>query len=352
MTNWAFWLEVFVRSATLLLAAGVVYRAAKSQNAAFRHRLLLCTLILLALLPVLTVLLPEIQVQLHSPHRTGRALVTAQELSATVVRIPARRSVNWPVAIWIAGVCAACLPMAIGAFAAWKMVRDAKPVATPTIKDAVNAVGALLPSKTQVLFCNRVSVPLTCGIFVRKILLPRDAEAWSPSRLKAVLLHETAHVRRRDVAVQTFARIIAALYWFQPFVWELRRRLRRESELACDDDVLRAGFVPSEYAAELLAIATTISRGQSFPAVAIGMARCCDFENRLRAIVNPPVTLFPRMSRSIRYALASSLALAAITASAVNLSSRQTLNPKGGSTMKSVLISALLTSTGLTAATI
>ncbi|HEV2734385.1 MAG TPA: M56 family metallopeptidase, partial [Longimicrobiaceae bacterium] len=96
------------------------------------------------------------------------------------------------------------------------------------------------------------AMPVTWGVHRPRILLPAGAEGWPAERLRAVLLHELAHVRRGDWAVLLAAETACALYWFNPLVWAAAARLRAESEHACDDQVLRAGSRPSDYAAHLL----------------------------------------------------------------------------------------------------
>ncbi len=346
--NSSFWLELLVRSAALLLAAEVLRRTlAKRQGAALRHRLLLLTFCLLALLPVLSVLLPEIDIPLWTPLHRQPALVTIRETPSTILAKQALHRVNWPLAVWLAGVFLASLPLFIGTLSARRLSRRAVPCFTPALEDALDKLRPL--NSPQILLTADLPVPLTSGFLRPRILLPAAAEHWSSQRLQAVLSHEMAHVRRHDVAAQVATHLVASLWWFQPLVWLERRALRAESEIACDAEALHSGFRPSDYAAELLAVARSLDCSHKLPLTAISMARSGSLEDRLRAILNPPAAL---LSPPRSYALPLLLALIAISASAVTLHLNQNSNEQGGSIMKRTILSALLTSAGLSAATI
>ena len=73
-----------------------------------------------------------------------------------------------------------------------------------------------------------------------------------------MLGHELAHVRRRDWVAQMAVEVLTAVYWFNPFVWILRRRIRLESEQAADDAVLSLGVNGGAYASELVDLARTL----------------------------------------------------------------------------------------------
>src|SRR5207248_4959224 len=86
----------------------------------------------------------------------------------------------------------------------------------------------------------------TWGILRPCVLLPADAEEWPEDRVRVVLCHELAHVRRHDWFVQIAAEALRTVVWFNPLVWVVCTRLRRESEQACDDAVLREGIPARE----------------------------------------------------------------------------------------------------------
>ena len=232
--NWSFWLELLARSAVLLLAGEALYRVSKSRTASFRHRLLVWVSVMLALLPVLSLSVPEIPISLARPIQEPKALVTVLEVSSKTFSTYPQHSLNWLLWIWLAGVFTVSLPLFIGSLSISRIARRANPFSRR--------------GKTEILISDELPVPVTYGCWRPRILLPSEAQHWTSPRLQAVLAHELAHVRRRDVATQLTAHIVTALWWFQPIAWLLQKRLRSESELACDAEAIRSGFRPSEYA--------------------------------------------------------------------------------------------------------
>jgi TonB family protein len=101
----------------------------------------------------------------------------------------------------------------------------------------------------------KVSSPFSCGVLRPLILLPSSALDWDESRLRVVLLHEMAHVHRRDCLAKYVAQGARALLWWNPLAWMIASRLNHEQELACDDAVLSAGVRAETYAKVLIGVA-------------------------------------------------------------------------------------------------
>jgi hypothetical protein len=120
------------------------------------------------------------------------------------------------------------------------------------------------------------------------ILLPSTAVFWPRERLHAVLLHELAHIRRRDSLVQAMSLFVCALYWPNPLVWIGAAALRREAEIAADDSVIVAGVKPSTYASELLRLAQEFrTRAPEFSALSFFMAAPSALEARVQSVLEP-----------------------------------------------------------------
>jgi hypothetical protein len=130
--------------------------------------------------------------------------------------------------------------------------------------------------------------PVTWGVFRPVILLPKTAIFWPRERLHAVLLHELAHIRRRDSLAQALSLLVCALYWPNPLVWLGARALRREAEIAADDSVIVAGFKPSQYAGELLQLAAEFrAQRPALSAIPLSMAAPSALEARVKSVLAP-----------------------------------------------------------------
>jgi beta-lactamase regulating signal transducer with metallopeptidase domain/HEAT repeat protein len=191
-------------------------------------------------------------------------------------------------ALWVLGTLALLARLLVGMAAVRRIVRAARPLDTAEwtvplweVSDRLD-----LDRAPRILYSDEVSMPFACGVVHPTVVLPVEASDWSDDRRRAVLFHELAHVRRRDLLGHTLGRIACALYWFHPLVWAAARRLRSESERACDDLVLTSGTRASDYAHHLLEIVTGV-RNASAPAAALAMARRKEFEGRMLAILDP-----------------------------------------------------------------
>jgi hypothetical protein len=94
-------------------------------------------------------------------------------------------------------------------------------------------------------------------------------------------------VRRADWLVLVAAALLRAGSWFNPLVWLACRRLRHESERACDDMVLQQGVDGADYATHLVDIARTIVQTRRTWVPAPAVAHPSTLEQRIRAMLNP-----------------------------------------------------------------
>jgi TonB family protein len=345
------WAGLLIRSAVILLAAEILRRFPRRSAPASRHRILLAAFGLVLIWPLLSAVIPEIHLPLW-PRLDVRDMVTVQQTIHLWRReTPVAAVFHWPVAFWLTGVCLTLLPVIAGYLNVLKVASQAIPLRDSTWTNLLEELcrRQRITKRPELLVLSKPLMPLTFGLRRSRILLPADCLLWTAERRRTVLLHELAHVERRDVLAQLFASVVTALWWFQPLCWTSRWSLRRESERACDALVLAAGVRGSDYAAELLKIAQEFRTRQQWSAAALTMARRGELEERLLAILDPqPHVTALRMP----FAAISILTFLTITASAVTLLPRQQTDLPGGLPMKRTLLSGLLASAGLSAATI
>ena len=312
-------LALAVKATLLLGIAAVIERAVLRRRASAAARHLLWTVAIggTLLLPVLTLVLPGWRVAAIvaspqpavaarapeptavEPPRVERSLPAPQRTPATSLPdatpspLPAA-GVDVPWTLLLLGVYASGALLLLGRVAAEqrtvrRLAREATPVRDAAwhamLGDAAASLGVRRP--VRLLRDAGATMPLTWGVRRPTVLVPADADAWPAERRRAVLLHELAHVARRDCLTQTLAAIACALYWPLPGVWWAAARLRVERELACDDRALgEPGMRPHDYAAQLLAIARGHRAPTALTALAVTMASPSQLEVRLRAAID------------------------------------------------------------------
>jgi beta-lactamase regulating signal transducer with metallopeptidase domain/HEAT repeat protein len=191
-------------------------------------------------------------------------------------------------AAWATVAFALALYLAYGAWSVHRIVARARPLDDPDWRAPLYEIADRLglDAAPRLLRSEDVKMPFAAGLVSSTIVLPAESDGWSEERRSAVLIHELGHVRRRDLVGHTLGRVACALWWFHPLVWTAARRLRAESERACDDLALVFGARPSDYAEHLLDIVSCV-RDHNTPAVALAMAHRREFEGRMLAILDP-----------------------------------------------------------------
>lgn len=109
--------------------------------------------------------------------------------------------------------------------------------------DRLHALASTLGLRRAVtlLESGLIRVPMVIGYLKPVILVPMGILAQLPQdQLEAVLLHELAHIRRRDYLVNLFQGIVESALFFNPAVWWVSSLIREERENCCDDIAIRA----------------------------------------------------------------------------------------------------------------
>ncbi len=186
-------------------------------------------------------------------------------------------------AVWLAGVLFHLARLLIGGIGLIRLHRRSVAHIPNGIADApFRGLGWQLRLRTSPA---SDSGPLTWGVLKPVVLLPKASVTWPRERLTSVLLHEAAHVRRKDCLCRLIAMAASALYWPNPLVWLAARAMRADAERAADDAVLTAGVKPTRYAEHLVGLAREFS-GFSY-AMSLSMAERRMLNTRVEAILDP-----------------------------------------------------------------
>ena len=342
---------LLIKATTILLAALGITVAMQRASAGARHLVWLVTLGALLLIPALTAwgplrleilpaaepavpAVPAVPATPQAVITNGQATIVAtgampatpaispEASTPTSVRGSLATSIRdasvWSIALalWAVVALAIVVTLTWSALVVRGLVRRSEPLddqswLTP-LYEVSDRLG--LDEPPRLLMSRDAKMPFACGLATPTIVLPAECESWSHERRLAVLLHELAHVRRRDLLGHTLGRLVCAMYWFHPLAWTAARQLRAESERACDDLALACGTRATDYAEHLLDIVTSVRR-EATPMVALAMARRKEFEGRMLAILDPELR-HSTPSRAQSATLIGTLALLSIVVGA------------------------------------
>jgi beta-lactamase regulating signal transducer with metallopeptidase domain len=348
-----FIIEIAVKSSAILaLAAATAASMWRRGSAASRHLVWTLAVLGLLALPTASAVVPAwtIPVRLVTPRAPVTTAAEGVKLSTSsmpAIDMNRRRPVpvfvmpSWSSLLFIVYVAGVLLLLSRLAFEQIRMRRvlsRTTPVSDAEWTSLLQQCSKRLQvgRAVRLLRSREATMPMTSGIRHPTVVIPSIADVWDDERRRAVLLHELAHIARKDCLTQTFAAVAGALYWPHPGVWLAARRLREERELACDDCVLASGTDARSYASHLLEIAHSLSRDQA-PAIAVSMAGPPQLEQRMTAMLD--ATRNRATPGAGRQALALATAIILVTLLAAATMVAVPVDP-GGSTESSPSASA------------
>jgi TonB family protein len=292
-------LETSLKASLILAVATLATFALRRRSAAIRHLVWSVALLSCAALPLISLVLPRwgsspgistMTLMTTPSERTPASTAestTVQTSSSTFVAAPAGSpSLLY---IWFGGFVLSVLLVFRETAGLVRIVWTSRPLFDSRWRRMADELCRRFSVKRDVRFLQNDSTPLlvTWGVFRPRVLLPIDANEWPDHRVRAVLGHELAHIRRHDWLVQVLAEATRAVYWFNPLVWFACNTLRLECERACDDAAIGLGLDSADYAAEVLALAKTFKTSRWAWVPSLAMARPSTLERRFAAMLNP-----------------------------------------------------------------
>jgi beta-lactamase regulating signal transducer with metallopeptidase domain len=163
------------------------------------------------------------------------------------------------------------LRLAFGLVATLRLWFNAVPVSSPNLSETSMWL--------RVRASDSVPSPLTVG---SAVLLPADFETWDKEKFRIVLAHERSHVRQGDFYLQLLAGLYAALVWFSPLGWWLKKELADLSEAISD----RAGIEEARSRASYAQILLEFAVAPRPTALGVAMARSGSLTRRIERLLN------------------------------------------------------------------
>ena len=154
--------------------------------------------------------------------------------------------------VWCAGMIPAALFFVISYLRCLMEFRTALPVRSHYVEKWLEQ--QTLKRPVLVRQSDRISTPLTYGIFRPVILMPKKTDWKNEKQLQYILTHEYVHIYRYDTVTKLLAACALCVHWFNPFVWVMYRLFNRDIELACDESVIRQFGEKSKSAYSLMLI--------------------------------------------------------------------------------------------------
>ena len=310
----------------------------RRHSAALRHWVLAAGIVCAAAMPILTGAVPAWPLPFaaptaftayEDPFRDARSPIEPQRTDTaaggSTPTSTARETASWGGAplgvlrsLWLAGTVVGLMILLTGVLRlAWLAAHARRITEGPwydLAEDISRSYG--LHRKVMLLQSTHPSLLVTWGLMRPKVILPSAADAWTEERARVVLSHELAHIRRGDWVVQLSAELLRAFYWFNPLLWVACRRLRLESEHACDDEVMRHGVDGTDYATHLIDLARALNQRRQIWLPAPAMARPSSLERRVRAMLNNDLDRGPLSQRTRAAIVVFLLLVTAVVAAA------------------------------------
>jgi beta-lactamase regulating signal transducer with metallopeptidase domain len=291
-----YWVSLILRSIGIALIAGIC--CWKIRNAAVRHAVWVAVLGAMLLLPVCDYFLPDSwvpagiqQITIVSVRSPEFPLAQSPlPLSAGASPIQPEGTDWWNVAAALYVLVAAA--MFVRLFWGYRKVRQLlrrSNVVDSKVWDEILAAQGLRFRIPTLRESEAVRVPMTVGYVRPIVILPADWSAWDDWKLRAVLLHELAHVRRGDWGIAVIAAAARCAFWLNPLSWFLERQLSKLAEQSSDDASLAGTQNVTRYAEILLEFAAAAQNGRRLMRGGVAMAQH-GMKARIERVLGSPVS--------------------------------------------------------------
>jgi bla regulator protein BlaR1 len=191
--------------------------------------------------------------------------------------------------IWILGMCIIGLAMFINNALFLRRIRKYPCLKDQHVLSILNHCKYLMniPKNISLVEADIVNTPCVLRYIKPIIIIPVNfLDECNLLHLKYVLLHELAHIKRKDIFVNYLVSFLCIIYWFNPVIWYGFHKMREDREICCDSlalSVLRDEEVIN-YGFTIIKLAEISSRAPYLPAIAGIINNKSKIERRIRMI--------------------------------------------------------------------
>lgn len=268
---------------TSLLVLGLVVAVIMRRRPARSHAILTWTLAATAFLPACAIIARTLNIGLLPGREHVVPLMPTFAVPAAF-SAPSVAETTWSITAILTMAWLACSALVVvhlmrSIIECRLLVRRARPLDRDDWAHAVSDLASTMGIRRPITLwqSDLVACPVVwCwGRTVRIIVPAAMAREVSFEDLRAVMLHELAHVQRRDHLASLFADLVWCVLPWHPVVWLVRREHRLLAELSCDRRAVTSGVRPIDLARVLVTLATTRERPLTLAASssAIGLRR-------------------------------------------------------------------------------
>jgi len=268
---------------TAVVAAGLA--TTRRLNAATRERVLWLTLAAVLLIPCAALVREG-----RAPGLANEAIASPVTSALPLIELPEELPA-WTAGFWLLWIAWSVVGLAglLRAVLQLRRIRrrvSAFPAARERQLTRWMSLGGSDPSPPLVISSDVHHAAVLGGTNPVIAISPATAAALTDDELDQVVVHEHAHVRRRDYMAVVAQRIAWVLAGFHPAVWWIDRALKLEREVACDDWVLAHATAPQAYGACLVKLAEARGPAEWQPAPGAALSRS-ELSQRVVRVLDP-----------------------------------------------------------------
>lgn len=220
-------------------------------------------------------------------HQGSVALPKASEGQSTTLSLVTKAESLLPY-LWFACAMLMLIWLIFASFSLYRGIRSSKALSNESIEHTLEDCKQRLGIKKFIKLVNQdfITTPSILGIYKPIILITPEICVFDNKAISYILLHELAHYKRKDFAINVLLLLFQSIHWFNPIIWYCFKRIRQDMELAADEQVLSLleNSEQKEYGRVLISLIENFSYPKFTPRLICVVDNKKNIEERIRKI--------------------------------------------------------------------